>query len=114
MATANIPNSITPNTPAEAAPIQANYDYVEDFLNNDVVHVDGTKAFTGVPSGPSTNPSSDNQFTRKRYVDDRTKLIFEHNVTTDTGQWASHGSDFDWLGVSKPFTFPEILPGSLF
>lgn len=58
----------------QAARTNQNFDDIRDFLNNSVIHVDGSKVFTGVPSGPSADPSSANQLARKQYVDQRVKI----------------------------------------
>lgn len=69
MATLNITYTFAALTDAHAAEVNTNFTDVKNFVNTNVVHTDGSKVFTGVPSGPSTDPSSDNQFSRKAYVD---------------------------------------------
>jgi hypothetical protein len=69
MATASKTYTFTPATTVLASEANQNFDDVDDFLNNEVIHKDASVAFTGVPSGPATDPVSDNQFTRKAYVD---------------------------------------------
>jgi len=56
-------------TPAVADDVDQNFDDIVTWINTNAVHLDATKAFTAVPSGPASDPSSDNQLTRKAYVD---------------------------------------------
>ena len=46
MATASITNTFVNQTPAEAAEVNENFSDVVSFLNNSVIHTDGTKAMT--------------------------------------------------------------------
>jgi hypothetical protein len=69
VATAAVTYNFTALTQATAAEVNQNFDDLVTFLNDDVIHVDGSKAFTAVPSGPASNPTTDNQLTRKAYVD---------------------------------------------
>lgn len=68
--TLSVTNDFTGGSPAVADDVDQNFSDIVSFVNTNMVHKDGTVAFTGVPSGPATNPSTDNQFARKRYVDD--------------------------------------------
>ena len=45
---------------------------------------DGSKAFTAIPTGPATNPTSANQFARKQYVDDREAVVTAVTTTHTT------------------------------
>lgn len=56
-------------TDAVADNVDTNFNDIVSWVNTNAVHLDGTKAFTGIPSGPSSDPSSANQLTRKAYVD---------------------------------------------
>lgn len=70
MSTASVPYSdFTPGTAIASDEVEADLQALVDFLNTYVTHVDASRAFTGIPSGPATNPTTDNQFTRKAYVD---------------------------------------------
>lgn len=69
MATLSIPNSFTNNTNADALQVNANFAAVAAFANTEGVQRDASIAFTGVPSGPATDPTTANQLTRKSYVD---------------------------------------------
>lgn len=69
MATAAVPYVFVLGTKIKSAESNANFQAVIDFLNGSVSHLDGSKAFTGIPVLPATTPTSDNQATRKAYVD---------------------------------------------
>ena len=63
--------TFTGGTYAKAAEVNQNFDDVVNYTNNEVIVRDGSKAFTAVPSGPAVDPTSNDQFTRKKYVDDK-------------------------------------------
>jgi len=69
MATLSIPNSFTNDTNADALQVNANFAAVATFANTEAVQRDASIAFTAVPSGPATDPTTSNQLTRKSYVD---------------------------------------------
>lgn len=69
MAVASVSYTFAPLTLIESAEANTNFQDLVSFLNNQVVHKDGTVAFTGVPTGPDADPVSDNQLVRKKYVD---------------------------------------------
>lgn len=50
--------------------VNANFDELYDALNNDYIDAAASIAFTNIPSGPSTDPTTDNHLVRKKYVDD--------------------------------------------
>lgn len=60
---------------AEPDEVNVNFDDIVGFVNNEVVHKDGSKAFTAHPSGPATDPTAANQYARKAYVDAKTAGI---------------------------------------
>ena len=71
MTTLNIPWSFSANTLADATKVVANNVAIQTHVNTELINRDASVAFTGVPSGPGTDPSSANQFTRKLYVDNQ-------------------------------------------
>lgn len=56
-------------TAAVADQVDVNFNDVVSWVNTNATHLDGSKAFTGIPSGPSSDPTTANQLTRKAYVD---------------------------------------------
>lgn len=66
----SIPNSIANGDALDATKVQENFDEIETWSASTIL-TDGSVAFTGVPSGPSTDPSSANHLARKSYVDAR-------------------------------------------
>ena len=70
MATAaNVTYTFTTGTAAIASQVNQNFTDLVTWVNTNAVHLDASKAFTNVPSGPSSDPTSDNQLARKAYVD---------------------------------------------
>lgn len=67
----SVPNNFTAGTPSVADDVDANFAAVVTWINANAVHLDASKAFTSVPSGPATDPTSDNQLARKLYVDNK-------------------------------------------
>jgi len=68
-ADAAVTNNFTAGTPAVADDVDTNFADLVTWLNTNAVHLDGSKAFTGIPSGPASDPTTANQLTRKAYVD---------------------------------------------
>lgn len=64
MATLSVTYNFTPNTLAEADKVDQNFTDVVSFVNTNCIQKDASVAFTNIPSGPSTDASSANQFTR--------------------------------------------------
>lgn len=69
MATLILPNSIDAFTAADAAEVDQNYRYIRDFVNNNVVHRDGSKSMTGPLILIAGDPADDAHAARKSYVD---------------------------------------------
>lgn len=84
MATATRTNSFTTGETIVAAEVNEDLDDLFALVNNDLIHADGTNAFTTVPAGPATDPTTDNQFTRKAYVDKKAGGVVAYK-TVDTG-----------------------------
>lgn len=92
-----VPNNFTAGTPAVADDVDANFAAVTSWVNTNAVHLDASKAFTGIPVGPASDPTSDNQLARKAYVDSKlrgftnapstrtTQLTGVTTTATDTG-----------------------------
>lgn len=49
--------------------VNANFDDIVSFINNELIHKDGTRAMTAHLSLLAADPASDNQAARKAYVD---------------------------------------------
>lgn len=75
MATASVTNTLVALTLAEASDVNQNFGDLVTFLNSSTMHRDASSAFTAVPSGPATDPSSDNQLARKAYVDGQFGMV---------------------------------------
>lgn len=63
------PHTFIDGTDAVAAEVNSDFDTLYTWVNTQGIHRDGTLAFTAHPSGPSSDPSADNQYARKAYVD---------------------------------------------
>jgi hypothetical protein len=68
----SVPNSFSNGTTADAPEVNANFAALVSWINTNAMHVDGSKAFAGTPSGPAADPTTANQLTRKAYVDAKT------------------------------------------
>lgn len=77
---ASVPNNFVTGTPAVADDVDANFAALVSWVNTNAVHLDGSKAFTSVPSGPASDPTSDNQLARKAYVDGKVPTGTRLNV----------------------------------
>lgn len=96
--------------PAVSAEVNANFDELYDALNNDYIDKTAALAFTNIPSGPATNPTTDNQFTRKAYVDSGPAqgVLGYVSRTTDAGPdpFADAAPGTSIAGLSKAVTIP--------
>lgn len=66
--------TFAPATDIKSAEVNENFDRLYNYINNEVVVRDASMAFTAIPSGPGTDPTSSNQLARKAYVDQRVKI----------------------------------------
>lgn len=70
MATAvSVPYNFVAAAPSIADDVDANFDSLVTWINTNAAHLDGSKAFTGTPSGPASDPTTSNQLVRKAYMD---------------------------------------------
>jgi len=69
MSTLTVTNTFTGGTNAVPGDVNTNFDQIEAYVNTECITKDAALAFTGVPSGPATDATTANQFTRKGYVD---------------------------------------------
>lgn len=71
-ANVSVPNNFVAGAPSVADDVDANFAAIVNWINANAVHLDASKAFTAVPSGPTgTDPTSADQLARKAYVDAR-------------------------------------------
>jgi microcystin-dependent protein len=68
-ASASVTYNFVAGTPSVADNVDQNFADLVTWINTNAVHLDGSKAFTAVPSGPATDPVSANELARKAYVD---------------------------------------------
>lgn len=74
MATPAVTYTFAANTLVKASEANTNFQDIVDFLTSEVVHKDGSVAFTAHASGPASDPTADNQYSRKAYVDSRLQV----------------------------------------
>jgi hypothetical protein len=84
MPSASVPNNFSNNTAADAEEVDANFAALVSYINTNCVLKDASVAFTAVPSGPASDPSSDNQLARKAYVDARVSVRLSKSTTALT------------------------------
>lgn len=70
MADLAVTNAFTNGTVADANQVDTNFNDITSWINANAIRKDATVAFTSIPSGPSSDPTTNQQFTRKKYVDD--------------------------------------------
>ena len=76
--------TFVPGTDILSSQVNQNFDDLVGYTNAEVIVRDGSKAFTAIPTGPATNPTSANQFARKQYVDDREAVVTAVTTTHTT------------------------------
>lgn len=101
---AAVTNNFTAGTPAVADDVDTNFADLVTWLNTNAVHLDGSKAFTGIPSGPASDPTTANQLTRKAYVDSVVGGRGVVATATKTSQQGSITSVTDVTSLSVTFT----------
>lgn len=117
----SVPNNFVAGTPSVADDVDANFAAVVAWINANAVHLDGSKAFTAVPSGPASDPSSDNQLARKAYVDktpdprrgvrlQKVTQSFSAAAGTEYFSWAVETEDTDGY-ITTPSTTVTIPAG---
>jgi hypothetical protein len=101
--------TFVPGTPIESDHANQNFDDLVNYTNGEVIVRDASKAFTAIPSGPGTDPTSPNQFTRKQYVDNLNTAVTASvtNLTTTvtnnkTAQDAADALRPTVSGISNP------------
>lgn len=111
MPTAAVTYNFVPETTILASEANTNFANLVNFLNSNVIQKDASLAFTNIPSGPASDPSSANQFTRKAYVDAAITTgvatavkVIAHDNSTSSG--TSIGQNFTNIsGLSITHTF---------
>jgi hypothetical protein len=69
MATPAVTNTLANGTTVDADDLNENFTDLVDFLDDETVHLDGSKTMTGILTLPASDPTTANQATRKSYVD---------------------------------------------
>lgn len=84
----------TAGTTIRASEVNQNFDDLFNEVNTNMIHRDGSVAFTGIPSGPASDPTTDNEFTRKAYVDLKAGGVQEHGTRgeSDPNGWTLVGA----------------------
>lgn len=110
MSTFTKPNDFTAGTTIDAEEVDANFDSIFTAMNDDLVHLDGTTAMTGLLVLPGSDPTSDNQATRKAYVDAKAGGIIEQ-VTWfgGSGESVAAGADYGtWYGITGSLEINDV------
>jgi microcystin-dependent protein len=91
-----LPYNIINNTPADAVPVEANYDVIAGFVNAQVINRDGSVAMDA-PLLLKSDPTSENHAANKSYVDALLPIgiiMPFGGVAAPAGQWLKcDGSD---------------------
>lgn len=100
--------------------VNENFDDVYSFVNTQVIQKDASVAFSAIPSGPALDPTTDNQYSRKKYVDDKTtavdnKLLTRPTISGDNNQIVKAAEVLVSLDANgeATVTFPTAFPNSL-
>ena len=112
MATLSIPNSFTNNTNADALQVNANFAAVAAFANTESVQRDASIAFTAVPSGPGTDPTTANQLTRKSYVDAKVAAFVPAALSITLAMHAANSVDSSKI-VDASIAGGDIAAGTI-
>lgn len=105
MATASVTNTFVAGTTANPSTVNQNFTDLLTFLNNSVVHVDGSKAMTAALT--LNTESSANHATRKTYVDAATLLRVLTDQTSANSNTVAGGT---WTPTTQQL---RIITGSV-
>jgi hypothetical protein len=83
MATANVSYTFVNGATGDGTQVNQNFTDLVNFLNNSVVHKDGSTTMTGALTLPASDPVSENQATRKSYVDSQSVRVFASTAARD-------------------------------
>ena len=83
--------TFTNGTASNATEVNANFTTLVNWITANAMQLDGTVAFTGIPSGPASDPTTANQLTRKSYVDGKSADVGDIKM----GGWAA--APTNWL-----------------
>lgn len=83
MATASVSYTFVNGDPNDGPQVSQNFTDLVTFLNNSVVHKDGSTTMTGALVLPASDPVSANQATRKSYVDNQSVRVFASTAARD-------------------------------
>jgi hypothetical protein len=103
MATASVTHTFAALTDIKSSEANKNFGDLVTFLNNQVIHADASRPFTSHPSGPPTDPTSDNQYARKAYVD-RGPTLVQQEFTPGGTSDLTVGTFVNWPSVGGQFT----------
>ena len=103
MATASVQHTFAALTDIKSSEANKNFQDLVNFINNQVIHADASRVFTAIPSGPPTDPSSDNQFARKAYVD-RGPSVEQSQFTPGGTSDLTLGTFTNWPSVGGQYT----------
>lgn len=101
MATAAITHTFVDGATIEASEHNQNFTDLVTFLNTYCIQKDASLAFTAHPSGPATDPSTDNQYARKAYVDKQAGGVLGLYESPATGGVATASVDTADLQVGS-------------
>lgn len=112
MATASVTYTFTGGGNAVASEVNTDFTDIVNFLNNDVLHVDGSKPMGAALTLVNADPVNDNDAARKKYVDDRTKGVLSKQLYTADSLHVGSASANLFVGDVLPsFTMPTLGNG---
>lgn len=110
MGDVTLPNTLTNGETADADEVQANFDELVLSVNNDLIHRDGSKAFTVLPTGPTTTPTVNTQLVTLGAHKGRSGVLSKR-VHATTSLYMTH-EEIGSSGITLPdFTMPTIPSG---
>lgn len=110
MATLTLPNTLTNGTTADADEVQANFDELALFANNETIHADGSKAFSAIPTAPTSTPTTNAQMMTLAAHKGRSGVLAKR-VHATTSLYMTH-EEIGSSGIVLPdFTMPTVPSG---
>lgn len=105
MASLTKPYNFSAGGYAVAAQVNADFDTLYSWVNQNAIWSDASVAFTGLPTGPDTDPTAPNHLARKAYVDSTVNGRMPFGGKMCAGTVAGTTNAQGYLTITFPITF---------
>jgi hypothetical protein len=108
VSTLTVPFTFSGGTFAVASQVNSNFTTLYGWVNTNAIWADASRSFTGIPSGPSADPTSANQLARKSYVDQRVLMNQTPGAANHILKWGLTNIPTNGGNIVFPTAFPNV------